>query len=86
MAIEYARFGIRVNTIACGTVDTPIVHQSAQASGDAEGYWNMLRNAHPIGRIANAEEVASFYAYMASDLATFFTGAVVMMDGGYTAQ
>ena len=36
--------------------------------------------------IANAEEVASFYAYMASDLATFFTGAVVMMDGGYTAQ
>src|SRR5277367_6666706 len=75
MAIEYARFGIRVNTIACGTVDTPIVHQSAQASGDPEGYWNMLRNAHPIGRIANAEEVASFYAYMASDLATFFTGA-----------
>ncbi|MEA3008108.1 MAG: hypothetical protein QOI94_3377 [Acidobacteriaceae bacterium] len=46
----------------------------------------MLRNAHPIGRIANAEEVAGFYAYMASDLATFFTGAVVMMDGGYTAQ
>jgi NAD(P)-dependent dehydrogenase (short-subunit alcohol dehydrogenase family) len=86
MAVEYARFGIRVNTIACGTVDTPIVHQSAQASGDPEGYWKMLRNAHPIGRIANAEEVASFYAYMASDLATFFTGAVVMMDGGYTAQ
>jgi NAD(P)-dependent dehydrogenase (short-subunit alcohol dehydrogenase family) len=86
MAIEYARFGIRVNTIACGTVDTPIVHQSAQASGDPEAYWMMLRNAHPIGRIANAEEVASFYAYMASDLATFFTGAVVMMDGGYTAQ
>jgi NAD(P)-dependent dehydrogenase (short-subunit alcohol dehydrogenase family) len=86
MAIEYARFGIRVNTIACGTVDTPIVHQSAQASGDPEAYWKMLRNAHPIGRIANAEEVASFYAYMASDLATFFTGAVVMMDGGYTAQ
>jgi NAD(P)-dependent dehydrogenase (short-subunit alcohol dehydrogenase family) len=86
MAIEYARFGIRVNTIACGTVDTPIVHQSAQASGDPEGYWSMLRNAHPIGRIANAEEVAGFYAFMASDLATFFTGAVVMMDGGYTAQ
>jgi NAD(P)-dependent dehydrogenase (short-subunit alcohol dehydrogenase family) len=86
MAIEYARFGIRVNTIACGTVDTPIVHQSAQASGDPEAYWMILRNAHPIGRIANAEEVASFYAYMASDLATFFTGAVVMMDGGYTAQ
>jgi NAD(P)-dependent dehydrogenase (short-subunit alcohol dehydrogenase family) len=86
MAIEYARHGIRVNTIACGTVDTPIVHRSAEASGDAEAYWAMLRNAHPIGRIASAEEVASFYTYMATDEASFFTGAVVMMDGGYTAQ
>ncbi|MDW5265989.1 MULTISPECIES: SDR family NAD(P)-dependent oxidoreductase [Acidobacteriaceae] len=86
MAIEYAKHGIRVNTIACGTVDTPIVHQSAQASGDPEGYWNMLRNAHPIGRIASSKEVAGFYTYMACDMATFFTGAVVMMDGGYTAQ
>jgi|ERR1035438_3650051 NAD(P)-dependent dehydrogenase (short-subunit alcohol dehydrogenase family) len=86
MAIEYAQYGIRVNTVACGTVDTPIVHRSAEASGDPKGYWAMLRNAHPIGRIASAEEVSSFYAYMASDLASFFTGAVLMMDGGYTAQ
>jgi NAD(P)-dependent dehydrogenase (short-subunit alcohol dehydrogenase family) len=86
MAIEYAQYGIRVNTIACGTVDTPIVHKSAAASGDAEGYWAMLKNAHPIGRIASAEEVSSFYAYMATEQASFFTGAIVMMDGGYTAQ
>lgn len=86
MAIEYAPYGIRVNTVACGTVDTPIVHQSAKASGDPEGYWKMLRSAHPIGRIASAEEVAGFYTYMASDRATFFTGSVIMMDGGYTAQ
>jgi NAD(P)-dependent dehydrogenase (short-subunit alcohol dehydrogenase family) len=86
MAIEYAQYGIRVNTVACGTVDTPIVHKSAASSGDPEGYWAMLKNAHPIGRIASAEEVASFYAYMATDLASFFTGAIVMMDGGYTAQ
>jgi NAD(P)-dependent dehydrogenase (short-subunit alcohol dehydrogenase family) len=86
LAIEYAPHGIRVNTIACGTVDTPIVHKSAAASGNPEGYWAMLKNAHPIGRIADAEEVAGFYAYMASDRASFFTGAVLMMDGGYTAQ
>jgi dihydroanticapsin dehydrogenase len=86
MAIEYARYGIRVNAIACGTVDTPIVHRSAEASGNPEAYWAMLRNAHPIGRIANSDEIAAFYAYMASDLASFFTGAVLMMDGGYTAQ
>jgi NAD(P)-dependent dehydrogenase (short-subunit alcohol dehydrogenase family) len=86
MAIEYAKLGIRVNAVACGTVDTPIVHRSAEASGNREQYWAMLRNAHPIGRIANPEEIASFYAYLASDYATFFTGAVLMLDGGYTAQ
>jgi NAD(P)-dependent dehydrogenase (short-subunit alcohol dehydrogenase family) len=86
MAIEYAKYGIRVNTIACGTVDTPIVHKSAKASGDPDAYWAMLKNAHPIGRIASAEEVSSFYAYMATDQASFFTGAIIMLDGGYTAQ
>lgn len=86
MAIEYAPHGIRVNTIACGTVDTPIVHRSAASSGDPDGYWTMLRDAHPIGRIAEAAEVADFYAFMASDRATFFTGATLMLDGGYTAQ
>lgn len=86
MAVEYAKHGIRVNTVACGTVDTPIVHRSAEASGDPAGYWAMLRNAHPIGRIASAEEVASFYAYLATDHASFFTGAILMMDGGFTAQ
>ena len=86
MAIEYAQYGIRVNTVACGTVDTPIVHKSAEASGDPGKYWKMLKDAHPIGRIASAEEVAAFYTYMATDLASFFTGAIIMMDGGYTAQ
>ena len=86
MAIEYAKHNIRVNTIACGTVDTPIVHRSAEASGNPAVYWDMLRRNHPIGRIATADEVAAFFAYMASNYATFFTGSILMMDGGYTAQ
>ncbi|MGD1062943.1 MAG: SDR family oxidoreductase [Terracidiphilus sp.] len=86
MAVEYAKHNIRVNTIACGTVDTPIVYSSAQESGDPDGYLEMLKSKHPIGRIASAEEVASFYAYMASDRASFFTGSILMMDGGFTAQ
>jgi NAD(P)-dependent dehydrogenase (short-subunit alcohol dehydrogenase family) len=86
MAVEYAPYGIRVNAIGCGTIDTPIVHKSAAASGDPDRYWAMLRENHPIGRIATADEVASFMTYMASDLASFFTGAILMMDGGYTAR
>jgi dihydroanticapsin dehydrogenase len=86
MAIEYAPHNIRVNAICCGTVDTPIVHKSAHASGDPAAFWHMLRSNHPIGRIATPQEVASFFTYMASDLANFFTGATLMMDGGYTAR
>lgn len=86
MAIEYAKYNIRVNAVGCGTVDTPIVHNSAKASGDEAAFWHMLRSNHPIGRIATAEEVAAFFAYLASDYATFFTGSVLMMDGGYTAH
>jgi NAD(P)-dependent dehydrogenase (short-subunit alcohol dehydrogenase family) len=86
MAIEYAPYNIRVNAIGCGTVDTPIVHSSAKASGDEQGYWEMLRKNHPIGRVASADEVAAFFAFLASDYATFFTGSILMLDGGYTAQ
>jgi NAD(P)-dependent dehydrogenase (short-subunit alcohol dehydrogenase family) len=86
MAVEYAKYHIRVNTIACGTVDTPIVHRSAEASGNPEAYWKMLKSNHPIGRIADVDEVSTFYAYMASDYASFFTGSILMMDGGFTAQ
>jgi NAD(P)-dependent dehydrogenase (short-subunit alcohol dehydrogenase family) len=86
MAIEYAPHGIRVNAIGCGTVDTPIVHKSAAQWGNPEEFWAMLKNNHPIGRIASADEVAGFFTYMASDMASFFTGAVLMMDGGYSAK
>jgi len=86
MAIEYAAHNIRVNCVGCGTIDTPLVHASAKASGDPEKFWAMLRGNHPIGRIASPEEVASFFVYLASDLASFFTGAVLMMDGGYSAK
>ena len=86
MAIEYAPYKIRVNAICCGTVDTPIVHRSAEASGDPKAYWKMLRDGHPIRRIASVEEVAKFYLYMSSDDASFFTGSIIMMDGGFTAQ
>jgi NAD(P)-dependent dehydrogenase (short-subunit alcohol dehydrogenase family) len=86
MAVEYAKYNIRVNSIALGTVDTPIVHKAAKSSGDEAGFWKMLTDNHPIGRIANADEVAAFFAFMASDYATFFTGSVLMMDGGFTAH
>lgn len=86
MAIEYAPYNIRINAIALGTVDTPIVQWSAEQSGDPEGFVRRLKSGHPIGRIASPEEVAKFFTYLASDHASFFSGAVLSMDGGYIAQ
>ena len=86
MAVEYAKYHIRVNAVCCGTVDTPLVKRSAELSGDPKAFMEMLESGHPIGRIARPEEVAEFYTYMASDKASFFTGSLLMMDGGYTAR
>lgn len=86
MAIEYASDGIRVNTVALGTVDTPIVHDSARQSSDPAGFVDQLRQQHPLGRIASAQEVAKFFTFLVSDCATFFTGATLMLDGGFTAR
>jgi NAD(P)-dependent dehydrogenase (short-subunit alcohol dehydrogenase family) len=86
MAVEYAPYGIRVNAVGCGTIDTPLVHRAAADSGDPDKFWAMLKDNHPIGRIASPDEVAGFFTYLASDWASFFTGAILMMDGGFTAK
>jgi dihydroanticapsin dehydrogenase len=86
MAIDYARDNIRVNAVCPGTVDTPLVRRAAVESGDADAFMKGLLEAHPIGRIANPEEIAQFFLFLASDNARFITGAVLMIDGGFTAR
>jgi NAD(P)-dependent dehydrogenase (short-subunit alcohol dehydrogenase family) len=86
MAIEYAADGIRVNAVCPGTVDTPMLRRAAADSGDPPTFLRGLETAHPIGRIASADEIARFFLFLASDDARFFTGAVLMIDGGFTAR
>ena len=86
MAIEYARDGIRANAVCPGTVDTPMLRKAAEDSGNPKAFLDGLAAGHPIGRIAAAEEIAQFFLFLASDRARFFTGAVLMIDGGFTAQ
>jgi len=82
MAIDYARDGIRVNCVAPGTVDTPMLQYAASLDLDPESVYETCRNMHPIGRIARAEEVAEVVAFLASDRASFVTGACYLVDGG----
>jgi len=86
MAVDYGKDNIRVNAVCPGTVDTPLLRKAAVDSGDPEKFLNGLASAHPIGRIASAEEIARFFQFLASDHARFFTGAVLMIDGGFSAR
>jgi NAD(P)-dependent dehydrogenase (short-subunit alcohol dehydrogenase family) len=86
MAVDYAPFGIRVNAVCPGTVDTPLVRKAGIDSGDPAAFLKGLELDHPIGRIAQPEEIAAFFLFLASDHARFFTGAILMIDGGFTAQ
>src|SRR5436305_1130454 len=72
--------------IGPGTVDTPLLRRAAADSGDPEAFLQGLRDGHPVGRIADVAEIAPLYLFLASDEARFITGAVVMIDGGYTAR
>ncbi len=86
MALDYAKRGIRVNAICCGEIDTPLfVKESYQIGLTPESYREILNEAHPIGRIGLPSEAAAAVAYLASDDASFLTGVLLPVDGGYSA-
>jgi NAD(P)-dependent dehydrogenase (short-subunit alcohol dehydrogenase family) len=85
LAVEWADRGIRVNAVAPGTIRTDAVKRLPEEPGGAE-YLEKIERMHPMGRIGEPAEVASAIAFLASDDASFITGAVLPVDGGYLAQ
>lgn len=74
--VAYAKEGIRVNAVCPGVIDTPL------NTAEVKKMWE---SRHPMGRLGTVEEVANLINFLASDEATFMTGASIAIDGGYTA-
>lgn len=85
LAVEWADRGIRVNAVAPGTIRTDAVKRIPEQPGGAE-YLADIERMHPMGRLGEPAEVASAIVFLASDDASFITGAVLPVDGGYLAQ
>lgn len=93
-ALEFGRkgYGVRVNSIHPGVIDTDMGQQTFAmrarqlGSNDTEATKRVSVSMHPIGRLGVANDIAKGILFLASDDASFMTGAGLVVDGGYTAQ
>jgi len=85
MATDLAPFGVRVNVICPGVIDTPMPRKYLENVEDKAAAWRAMESMHLMKRLATPEEVAAAALFLASDEASFFTGAVIPVDGGLTA-
>jgi NAD(P)-dependent dehydrogenase (short-subunit alcohol dehydrogenase family) len=80
LAVEWAPHGIRVNAVCPGVIDTPMLRMM----DDREAGEAYLRGGVPLQRLGTPHEVASCVAFLASDQASYVTGAALIVDGGAT--
>lgn len=90
-ALDYAQYNIRCNAVCPGTIETPLYHQAIQnycekSGADIEQVHAEEAALQPLNRLGQPEEVAELVLFLASNKATFITGSLQVIDGGYTSQ
>jgi NAD(P)-dependent dehydrogenase (short-subunit alcohol dehydrogenase family) len=88
MAVDYARHGIRVNALCPGGVETPMLERYADSLPNLSSVAarNILKAAHPLGRLAEPVEIARAALFLACDDSSFMTGSSLVVDGGFLAR
>lgn len=86
LAIDYAQQGIRVNAVAPGTIDSPMLHRFVADQADPEKTRKAFDEVQPRGRIGTIEEVANVVTFLASDEASLISGATITADGGMSIK
>lgn len=85
LALELAPYNIRVNCICPGDIETPLLDKQLSSTADPDAAMREMASVYPMGRIGRAEEAAQVICFLASDAASFVTGAAWAVDGGLTA-
>ena len=79
-------YGIRVNSVHPGFIQTSMVENYLSTTDDPEGNRKLIESLHPIGKIGEPDDIANGVLYLASDESKFVTGSELVIDGGFTAQ
>lgn len=85
LAVDYAAEKIRVNCVCPGTVDTPMFRWSASLDANPSAVVQACEAMHPVGRLAQPEEIAEVISFLLTDAASFVTGTEIDVDGGLLA-
>ncbi len=82
MAIDHGKHGIRVNCVCPGDTETPLLYEEAEQLGEDEEEFIRKASERPLERIGMPEDIANAVLYFASDMSSWVTGAVLVVDGG----
>jgi NAD(P)-dependent dehydrogenase (short-subunit alcohol dehydrogenase family) len=86
MAIDHARENIRVNSVSPGTIDSPMLHAVVAEAPNPEQTRRAFDEVQPRGRVGTIDEVVNVFVFLASDQASYVSGANVSVDGGMSVK